>query len=58
MDIYEWSSHFPQEWSDNTTLLMFSSGVLAQNMIIPAVNNPRFDIVGFEKSVNGNECEC
>jgi hypothetical protein len=56
-DLYEWPSHFPQDWSANASLPMFPEGVLTQYMIMP-LNNPGFDIVGFEnKRADGIESE-
>jgi hypothetical protein len=51
-DICEWPSHFPPA---NTNLPILE-GVTGKT-IIPAANNPGFDIVGFEKCTVGVECE-
>jgi hypothetical protein len=52
-DICEWPTHFPPA----DTSLPIPEGVTGKT-IIPAANNPGFDIVGFEnKHADGVECE-
>jgi hypothetical protein len=51
-DICEWPSHFPP----TDTSLPILEGVTGKT-IIPAANNPGFDVVGFEKRTDSVECE-
>jgi hypothetical protein len=56
--LFPWPSHFPQTWSSNATPQRSLKGVPTQHTIMPAVNNPGFDIVVFEeKRADGIKCE-
>jgi hypothetical protein len=56
--LFHWPSHFPQTRSTNATSQSFPKGVPTQHTIMPAVNNPGFDIVVFEeKRAGGTKCE-
>ncbi len=55
-DLLRWP--FPTRVFKQRNRTKFSQGVLTQRMILPAVNNPSFDIVGFEQNrAGGNKCE-